>query len=512
VAVRTFIFALGALIAAVGELAFAGAPDGAVENSSDQAVVAALQRTLVNVIRQAEPSVVAVARSSPAAQQAILAQPAADLFADLRQQQNAGEPSSVSTGVIIDASGLVLTEFLAVREGDRHTITTIDGQTYPATVKAADPRSGLAVLAASALPLPAENAGNTNKPAQFQPLPFGDASQLQKGQFVIAIGNPYAIRSDGEPTAAWGTVTNLARKAPPGANLNDAPGLGADYRTTLHHLGTLIQTDAKLGWSAGGGALIDMHGELVGLTTTISAIAGYEQPAGYAIPIDPPIRRIIDTLKQGREVEYGLLGIGFQPGAAGTGAASSGAIVQQVYPGGPAAKAGLQPNDIITQIAGQAVTDVDRLQLLVSQTAPSQSIAVNYLRAGHAATADVVLSKLAVAGTKIMTEQPPAWRGIHVDYALALDAPTLGQESAIGAIDPEGCVRVSGVEQNSPAWTAGVRPGMFISHVGKRRVTTPDEFRSAVADSAGSLELRMTQPIQHRDSGDGNQLSVPAAQ
>jgi serine protease Do len=488
----------------------AGAQPAATD---DQGTVAAIERTLIEVIHRAEPSVVAVARLAPA-QQSLLAPRAGDLFADLRQQSAANEPNIVAAGVIIDPAGLILTEYLAIREGEQHTITTVDGKIYPATIKAADPRSGLAILAISAPASPLKRASATTDKAQqstqFHAISFGDASQLRKGQFVISIGNPYAIRSDGEPTASWGIVTNLARKAPAGANLNDAPGPNGDYRTTLHHLGTLIQTDAKLGWSAGGGALINLRGELIGLTTTVATIAGHEQPAGYAIPIDETTRRIIDTLKQGREAEYGLLGIGFQPAnPAAAGAANAGATVQQVYPGSPAARAGLQTNDVITQVAGQSVSDVDRLQLTVSRLVPSQKVPIDYVRGGHAATAQVTLSKLAVAGKKIVTDRPPGWRGIRVDYALALDAATLSEKSAAGALDPEGCVVVTDVAQDSPAWQAGVRPGMFISHVGDKRVTTPDEFRAAMQDAGRGVSVRLTQPIRGSNDSGGTDLEIP---
>jgi S1-C subfamily serine protease len=512
---RTAIFVLTSVIVTTASPLQRTGAQTAPSSESDQATVAALERTLVEVIHRAEPSVVAVARLSPA-QQSLLTPHADDLFADLRQQPATGEPNAVAAGVIIDAAGLVLTEYLAVHEGDQHTITTVDGKTYPATIKAADPRSGLAVLAITAPLIPPRRTGastDNNKPIQLQPIPFGDASQLRKGQFVIAIGNPYAIRSDGEPTASWGIVTNLARKAPPGTNLNDTLGPNNDYRTTLHHLGTLIQTDAKLGWSAGGGALVNLRGELVGLTTTIATIAGHEQPAGYAIPIDGTIRRIIDTLKQGREVEYGLLGIGFQVGnPAAAGASTAGAAVQQVYPGSPAARAGLQPGDVIKQVAGQPVSDVDRLQLSVSQLMPSQQVAIDYQRGEHSTTAQVSLSKLAVPGKKIVTDRPPSWRGIRVDYALALDAAMLAEQSAAGALDPAGCVVVADVAQNSPAWNAGVRTGMFISHVGDHRVTTPDEFRAAAENADENVSLRLTLPIRSPNDSGGKDLEIPPIQ
>jgi serine protease Do len=508
VTLRTAIFVL--FLASVLQYAGAQPPPPTTE---DAAAVHAIERTLVEVIHNAEPSVVAVARSANT-QQSLLA-PRNDLFADLRQQPAVTEPNTVAAGVIIDASGLILTEYLAVREGEQHTVTTVDGKTYPATIKAADPRSGLAVLAITPPASPLQRAGASTdaaKPPQFHAIPFGDAAQLRKGQFVIAIGNPYAIRSDGEPTASWGIVTNLARKAPAGTNLNDTPGPNGDYRTTLHHLGTLIQTDAKLGWSAGGGALVNLRGELVGLTTTVATIAGHEQPAGYAIPIDETTRRIIDTLKQGREVEYGLLGIGFQTGnPAPAGVANVGATVQQVYPGSPAAHAGLQPNDLITRVAGQSVGDVDRLQLTVSRLAPSQQVAIDYLRSSVNSTAKVTLSKLAVPGKKVVTDRPPSWRGIRIDYALALDAATLAEQSGTGAIDPAGCVVVTEVAQDSPAWNVGVRPGVFISHVGDKRVATPDEFRAAVQAAGQNVSIRLTQPIHRANENGGNDLEIPSS-
>ncbi|MEX0613059.1 MAG: trypsin-like peptidase domain-containing protein, partial [Pirellulales bacterium] len=410
-------------------------------------------------------------------------------------------------GVIIDRAGLVLTDYLAVREGEEHTVITTDGKRYSAAIHGADPRSGLAVLKidptassprTSASSVESRTGDRTNAtPGSFPAIRFGDASALRKGQFVVVVGNPFAIVNDGQATASWGTVTNLARKAPAGTNLNDAPGPANDYRTTLHHLGTLIQTDARLGWSAGGGALVNFRGELVGLTTTVATIAGHEQPAGYAIPLNAAMRRIIDTLKQGREVEYGMLGIGFGQTFVETTPERGGPLrAAQVYPGGPAARAGLQIGDIITRVGDRSVVDIDAVQLAVGMLPPATETTVEYQRAGHTTTAKVTLAKLAVAGKKIATARPEAWRGIQVDYATALDAAQLAQAIASGAYDAAGCVLVIEVDRPSPAWRAGVRAGMFISHVGGKRVSTPDEFRAAVRNVASDkLDIRLTQPV-----------------
>ena len=137
---------------------------------------------------------------------------------------------------------------------------------------------------------------------------------------------------------------------------------------------------------------------------------------------------------------------------------------------------------------------------------------IEYLRGGHSATTQVILSKLAVPGNKIVTDRPPNWRGIRVDYALAFNAVTLAEQSATGAIDPEGCVAVADVVQDSPAWQAGVRSGMFISHVGDRRVTTPDEFRKAVENANEKVSLRLTQPIRGLNENGGRDIEIQPTQ
>lgn len=462
-------------------------------------VVAAMEQSLVEAIARAEPSVVAISRKSPR-QPTPAEQRVGDVFGELRQP--AAESAVVASGVIIDRAGLVLTQYLAVREGDDHAVTTIEGKTYPAQIRAADPRSGLAVLAITP-PAEAGSPSRTDNAGSFPHLTIADGMNFRKGQFVIAIGNPHAIESDGQPTASWGMITNLARKAPAGTNLNDAPGPYKDFRTTLHHLGTLLQTDAKLGWSAGGGALVNLRGELIGITTTAAAIAGHEQPAGYAIPMSGTIRRIIDTLQQGREVEYGMLGVGFGPTPIASDVASRSRLsATQVYPNSPAARGGLRIGDVITHIAGKPMHDIDDVQLAISAQQPGATTTVAYERDGQSATANVTLAKLAVSGKKIATMQAEAWRGMRIDYATALDALALTEAINTGAYDEQGCVLVTEVEPDSMAWQSGVRPGMFITHVAEKRVTTPEEFRAAVKHLGETLDLKFTTPLSPKADAD----------
>ncbi len=203
-------------------------------------------------------------------------------------------PSEFATGVVVDSKGLILTSAHVLADDSRYVVWT-DRKAYDAQVIAADPRSDLAVLQVT----------EKTSGSEFVPIRLGDASKLRRGHFVVTLGNPYAIARDGEVCAGLGIVSNLSRKAPP------VPGETNPRasRPTLHHFGTLIQTDAKLNLGTSGGALLNLDGEMVGLTTALAAQAGYEQAAGYALPVDETFRRVVATLKQGREVEYGLLGV-----------------------------------------------------------------------------------------------------------------------------------------------------------------------------------------------------------
>lgn len=467
---------------------------GFAQPSSEKSIeatagLATLQQSLANLIDAASPAVVAVSRAPGQVAVAPSAQGFPSAFTPFPQSVR-GRPSQfepTGVGVVIDASGLVLTQYLNVRPGDRHTISTSDGRQLPATIKAADPRSGLAVLEVKTTELPA--------------LPLGDADKLRKGHIVITIGNPQSIIRSGQATASCGSVTNLAQRATPTTNLNNARDESGTYATTLHHLGTLLQTDAKLNWVSGGAAVIDISGKLVGITTTAGTLPGHESAAGYAIPMTSTFRRIVDDLKTGREVEYGLLGLSLQ-GPDRNFAESSetaGAVVASVVRGSAADRAGLKQQDRLIGIDGKPIETVSDLQLLVSSLPPNKPVNVKLFRTGKQMELSVSLSKLFVPGDKVVTVGMRSWRGLQVDYSTALSTADREKAALNGLVDPQGCVAVVSVASGSAADEAGIEPGMFVSHVGSQRVTTPDEFYEAVEGTKETVLLKFTEPDNRPD-------------
>ena len=448
-------------------------------------VATAMQSALIQSIARAEKSVVAIARvRKDTAPDPSNLQPGRFVQPRTLAAQPGNPdfiPNEYATGVAID-EGLILTANHVLADNSEYWITTHDRRHFQARVKGADPRGDLAVLEIDT--------------SDLTPIPFGDGSSLKKGQIVIALGNPYSIARDGQVSASWGIVSNLSRKAPP--NTKNETDSGKDQ---LYHFGTLIQTDAKLNLGTSGGALLNLSGEMVGLTTSLAALTGYDQAAGYAIPVDDTFRRAVQMLKQGREVEYGLLGVvpeNLMQREIENG--RTGARVQSVVAGMPAHEAGLEAGDVITHVEGELVRDADELMLGIGRRAAEAEVQLRLLRGEKQLVRNVRLAKFGVTGRKIITAPADGWRGLQIDHASSIPARHYSALAAQGRIDPRGCVLIAAVDPDSPAAQAELEPGMFITHVDSKPVRSPREFRSAVAGKRGEVKLQLTLRSDQRPS------------
>ena len=341
-------------------------------------------------------------------------------------------------------------------------------------IKASDPYSDLAVL-----------EGLSKEYAQriWRPMPLGDGATLKKGQIVISLGNPFALARDGEVSAGWGIVSNLRRRLPRRTDSPKAPS-----RPTMHHLGTLIQTDAKLNLGASGGPLLNLRGEMVGLTTSLSAVEGHERAAGYAVAVDAAFRRALGLLMQGREVEYGFMGI--RPGELKPqerAAGQRGVRVQSVINGGPAVGQ-VRRMDVITHINGDQVDSLNELLLRIGRAEAHQEVELKLLRNNRPLTIPVKLTKNRVWGESIATAARPAWRGIRVDHPAAM-RPFLDVWQI-----PVECVTVREVIEGSAADQAGLRPGMHIYRLGETPTDSVESFYRMVSGLQGTIEVEVRNP------------------
>jgi serine protease Do len=476
------------------------------QDASGLAAAAAIQEAFVKAIETAEKSVVSISRDKrQAAANLEMRQP---LMMRGMAEPVPGDPNWIpnefGAGIVIDRSGLILTNYHLVRGGpvegkpDQKAEQTLyvrlaDRRGFEAKIYAADPRSDLAVLK-----IPA---------ADLVPLKLGASAPVRKGQLVIALGNPYAIARDGSASASWGIISNVSRQA-----VLDGDRQDAEYqrKQTVHHLGTLLQVDTRLELGTSGGALLNLKGELIGMTTSLAAIVGYEKSAGFAIPFDDSMKRVIESLRQGREVEYGFLGI--TPAEITPAQASQpewapvfdklrqhgAARIETAWPNLPAQRAGLVDGDLVLRVGDKAIVNQNDLMREIGLLAPGTVVKIKVFRpmlpheVGRIHDYDVevgkwpVIDEEGIVATNSVREQ---WQGIVYDYATArkrfLPLPPLRL--------PAG-VRVMDVKPGSEAASRGILPGDLITHVRGSPIRSPREFADAVKGASGQIVLKIASP------------------
>jgi S1-C subfamily serine protease len=349
-----------------------------------------------------------------------------------------------------------------------------DKESY-ADIYAADHRSDLAVLKLiddKVGPLPA--------------IPFGDGGSVRKGQWLLSIANPFAAGfRDGSPSASWGILSNIRRRAP--GKLREE-----ERMKTLHQYGTLLQTDARLNLGCSGGALIDLKGEMIGLTTAVAALSGSETAGGFAVPLDDKMKRIIAVLRQGKEVEYGFLGVALEESDRREEGVQVSTRSDGVVAGSPASRAGLRPGDRIMKVNGVRLRDNEDLFLAVGGLLAGSEVRleVRSFRGAVVERGPVPLAKLYVPGKSIVSNKPAAFRGLRVDYTSVSY-----MRAGLGGVPIRNGVAVREVRPGSPADQARLRADDVIVKVGNRSVATPDEFYQVVKDlKNGPVELSLSNP------------------
>lgn len=400
-------------------------------------------------------------------------------------------PESYGSGVVLDArEGLVLTMAHVIRNATKIYVRLPGGRGSWADIHASDPRSDFAVLRL------------IDRIPNLKALSLGDGGKLRKGDFLLSLSNPFAAGvRDGSPSASWGIVSNLRRRA--SGVLSDVPTGERNARVPLYCFNTLIQTDTRLNVGCSGGALLNLQGELVGLTSSLAGIAGGETPGGFGVPLDAGFRRIIVTLLRGEEVEYGFLGVYLM----GPERAPEGLVrITSLVPGGPAERAGMHGvairafphrgqfgedvGDYILSINGTPVHSNDDLFLVVGMHLAGSTVRVEVSDKpdGPRRICSVTLAKFPSLGPVIASKRPPARAGLYVDWTTTLAAPFMRRATRI----PEGVV-VREVVPGSAAAEARLQPDTIITQVGNQKVTNPAEFYRAIEKVNGPVELTLAQ-------------------
>ncbi|MDD5275902.1 MAG: DegQ family serine endoprotease [Methylovulum sp.] len=354
-----------------------------------------------------------------------------------RQQQK----NSLGSGVIIDKdNGLVLTNNHVIDKADKITVTLNDGRQLNAELVGTDPEADVALIR-----IPDDH---------LTELPIADSSQLKVGDFVVAIGNPFGLGQ----TVTSGIVSALGRS-----------GLGIEGYEDF------IQTDASINPGNSGGALVNLRGEFVGMNTAILAPTGGNVGIGFAIPSNM-VMSIKESLVKHGEVRRGLLGVTTQDLTPDLVNAFNlqnkhGAVISRIESNSPAAKAGLEPGDIIVAANDRAVKDSHDIRNIIGLMQIGDKVAIDYYHGNEKKQVTATIGKperLQVLGEKL-----------H----LKLKGTVL-TETAKNQVEG---VLIEKIDTASEVWRIGLRPGDVIVSANRYRIHNLAELQQVINPNSGLL-------------------------
>ena len=366
-----------------------------------------------------------------------------------RQQMPPRVQSSLGSGVLVDPSGIVVTNFHVIRDADEVKVALSDGREFESRVLLKDESLDLAVL-------------KIEGRDPFPMVPIGDSDALEVGDLVLAIGNPFGV---GQTTTS-GIVSALARN-----------------HIGVSDFGFFIQTDAAINPGNSGGALIDMAGRLVGINTAIFSRSGGSIGIGFAIPSNM-VRAFVEAARAGEQsFERPFLGAEFDQVTPQIAEAlgmprPQGAIVTAIYEGGPAEAAGLEPGDVVLAMNGVPIQHVDALGYRLATQPLNSAVTFDVLSKGSQRAVSLTLVRAPEGASAVMLDisgQSPFTGAKVADLS-----PRLARKLRLRD-DARGVVMVD-VPRNSPAAGYGFRPGDIVREVNGTEIDTPVTLQKAAGE------------------------------
>ena len=391
-----------------------------------------------------------------------------DFFKHFFGDQPRRPMQSLGSGFVINATGYVVTNNHVVDGASEVRVKLSDGRDLIAKVAGRDPKTDLALLKVEASGLPV--------------IPLGDSVQLQVGEPVMAIGNPFGL----EQTVTTGIVSATGRV------IGEGP------------YDDFIQTDASINPGNSGGPLINARGEAVGVNTAIVSGSGGSVGIGFAIPTNLA-KPVVTQLAQGGHVVRGWLGVAIQPvtpdlaKSFGVGD-TAGALVSSVMDGSPAQKVGVRQGDVIVRYDGRPVGRVSDLPRAVAETPVGREVPVEVIRDGKYVTLTVKVARLDDKAQQAASVEPASTKlGIAARSLTPAIAQQLGVDESRGVL-------IEDVEDGGRAQSAGLARGDVIVEVDHQPVAGVDALQGALKrHPAGKPVL-----ILVRREGQSLYLTVPA--
>jgi serine protease Do len=355
---------------------------------------------------------------------------------------------SLGSGVIVGAEGFIVTNHHVIKGGDEFRVALADRREFEATLVLADERTDLAVLKID------------TKGEKLPFLNFKDSDSVEVGDLVLAIGNPFGVGQ----TVTTGIVSALARTH---------VGV-SDYQF-------FIQTDAAINPGNSGGALVTTDGKIIGINSAIYSQTGGSVGIGFAIPSNM-VKLVVDSARKGGHIKRPWTGAQLQPIDAQLASTlgldrPGGALVRDVYPSGPAARAGLKAGDVIRSIDGIDISDPEALRYRFATKSLGGKVTLRYLRDGQARETSMSLES--------PPEKPNAektlikGRNPFEGATIANLSPAISDEMGLDTMSDEGVV-IMDVADGSTAKRIQFQPGDIIVAIGDSKIASVKDFKALV--------------------------------
>jgi len=350
---------------------------------------------------------------------------------------------SLGSGFVVDREGYILTNNHVVESGDKIIVRLSDEKEFEAKLVGRDAKTDIAVIKIDA-------------DIDLATAPLGNSDQLEVGEWVLAIGNPFGL----EHSVTAGIVSAKGR------NIGAGP------------YDNFIQTDASINPGNSGGPLINLQGEVVGINTAIFSRGGGNIGIGFAIPINL-VKELLPQLKSKGKVTRGWLGVviqGVTPAIAESLGMDEarGALVANVSSDGPAEGAGVQIGDVIIEFGGQRVKESNNLPIIVARTPVGKKVSVVVLRDGKEVKLSVTIGELKEEEEEVLASaKGKGDLGLTVQRVTPQIADSLGLDRAEGVV-------ITMVEPGSPAEEAGLRRRDVILEIDRKSIRKLSDYQKAI--------------------------------
>jgi len=414
-----------------------------------------LEQHFQAVARKVSPSVVAISAAASSSDRDDIQRSISMTGEKLESLLDRGI-RTVGTGFVIDADGYVLTNEHVVGDSEQIWATTDDGKIYPAFVVGSDPRLDLAVLKIPAGKLPV--------------VKFAATESVHRGQWTIALGNPYGMAQAGEMAMSVGVISAVDRSLPKLASKENR--LYSD----------LIQTTAQINPGNSGGPLFNLNGQVVGVSTAVILPQRQTSGIGFAIPVTPNLLEIIDELKNGREVVHGYLGVtvvtpSFEERRDLHIADDAGARIDTIEAKSPAEPV-LKLDDMVLAVNGQTIHSSDHFVRVINEASIADPVSLRIRRDGRDVTIPVRLARRDLPPTLVSARnQRLRWRGLLLGPIPGNWEPG-GKKIAAGA-----GLLVLAMDPRSPLSKQGIKQGSVITSIAGKAVSTISEFQKVINDT-----------------------------